>query len=58
MSAQRGNFHLRTGGRTPHFFEIGENAKNPFKQLNCKARGVMQQITLRTTEKTKRSTEA
>ena len=31
MSAQRGNFHLpgdlRTGGRTPHFFEIGEKVR-------------------------------
>ena len=45
MSAQRGNSHLRghlrTGGRTPHFFEIGEKCENPFKRLICIARGVM-----------------
>ena len=46
MSAQRGNFHLaghlRTGGRTPHFFEIGEMCeKKPFKRLICNAKGVM-----------------
>ena len=47
MSAQRGNFyladHLRTGGRTPHFFEIGGKCeKKPFKRLISKVKGVMQ----------------
>ena len=40
---QRGNTHLagdlRTGGRSPHFFEIGEKCeKKNFKRLICKAR--------------------
>ena len=33
MSVQRGNFHqpghLRQGGQTPHFFEIGEKSEKP-----------------------------
>ena len=33
--------HLRTGGRSPHFFEIGEKCEKPFKRLICNARGVM-----------------
>ena len=43
MSAQRGNFHLaghlRTGGRTPHFFEIGKSAKKTLQtaQLQSEA---------------------
>ena len=46
MSAQRGNFHLaghlRTGGQTPHFFEIGEKCEKTLKRHICKARGVIQ----------------
>ena len=46
MSAQRGNFHLpghlRTGGRSPHFFEIGEKCENPLQttHLQCERRDV------------------
>ena len=29
--------HLRTGGRTPHFFEIWKSAKNSFNRLICRA---------------------
>ena len=41
MIAQRGNFHLaghlRTGGRTPHFFEIGEKCEKPLETAHLQS---------------------
>ena len=42
MSDQRGNFHLaghlRTGGRTPHFFEVGEKCEKTLENATSAKR--------------------